>query len=248
VVPFYRERDPARALAILRTLGVTHVHIPDYGLPPLNNGPLPAILRNPAWTTLVHQSDGNEIYALFPSGLSEGAVVDLLAADAPWWRSTSMIVGGRKSLANLDGPPTRIDPKQPSRGGLPLGMFHREASTLLSVGLYGDPPAAPPPGSLAVHARREYALDLDLEGQGLVRVWLQAFGNEGPVRGTSLRSQSRMLLTDLTLGGAYPERTFSRRILMHPEARYVVVTLEHVGASELRVRSARLVSLLSHSK
>lgn len=241
LLPFYRESDPASALDILRSHGVTYVHIPDYGLPPMVNGPLQAILRDPTWATLIYQSDGNQIYALRDSGLIERATQDLLAVT--WWRSASLVVGGRKALANLYGEPKTIDPSKTSRGGLPLGLFHRELSTLLSTGLHGNSPPLRPSGSIPVEGGAEYELDLELEGSGLVRVWLQSFGADGPVSDKAWRSQSRILLTDLTLGGSHPHRSFARRLRMLPEARNVVVTLEHVGTSGLRVRRARLVLL-----
>ena len=244
LLPFYREGDPARAQDILLSHGVKYVHIPDYGLPPMANGPLQAVLRNPAWATLIYQSDGNQIYALRNSGLKEGAAQDLLAV--AWWRSTSLVVGGRKALANLYGKPNRIDPSQTSRGGGAMGLFHRELSTLLSTGLHGNSSPLPSSDSISVEGGAEYALDLDLEGSGLVRVWLQSFGADGHVSDKAWRSQSRILLTDLTLGGSHPHRSFARRLRMLPAARNVVVTLEHVGTSELRVRRARLV-LLAHS-
>lgn len=237
MVPFYRERDPGRALRLLEELGVRYVHVADYGLPPLHNSAIEAILRNPQWARLVFQADGNQVYALAASDVRDGPSQDLLGGKTPWTRSTSLVLGGRKALANLAGPAARVDPSVSYQGGLPLHLFHREWSTLLSV---GDAPQ----GAVAAEGGREYAFDVDLEGSGLVRVWLQQFDRNGaPLKDTFLRSQSKAMITDIVLGGTYPARTFSRRFRTLPDAARLVLTLEHVGSSALRVRSAHLVRM-----
>ena len=88
LVPFYSAREPAEALATLKALGVTHVHLPDYGLPPLYDSQLHKILRSLNMATLVFQADGYQIYRLEPSGLAEGEPLDLLSGQVAWTRTS----------------------------------------------------------------------------------------------------------------------------------------------------------------
>lgn len=242
--PFYRTTDPAEALAQLRALGVTHVHLPDYGIPPLYNSALHRILRSPQWTTLAFQARGNQVYALRPSGLAEAPARDLLAPGATWTRSSSLVIGGRKALSSLLAGVESIDITQPSEPGLPLGLFHREWSNHLTLAGYppGGAAAAAAPG-VPVTGGQEVGIDLSMEGHGLVRLWLQQFDERGPIQDDRFRGRSRVMLSDLQLGGRYAERQFSRRVRLLPAARFASITLEQVGSSRLHLRAASFVPL-----
>lgn len=245
--PFYLAGTAQEALAVLKTLGVTHVHVPNYGLPPLYNSHLHEILRSPRWATLVYQADGNQIYTLEPSPLSEGEPLDLLAPNVVWTRSSGMVIGGRKALSSMTETPAATDMAQASEGGLPFQLFHRGWTTSLTTAGFApglDNSAPGGPFGLPVTGGQEYGIDLDLQGRGLVRIWLRQYDDRGvALQDVHFRSRQRVLLSDVVLGGRYPERKFSRRVEMLPNTRFATLTLEHVGTSHLTVRSAKLVPL-----
>lgn len=246
MLPFYGAANPEQALAILQGLGVSYVHVPDYGLPPLYNSPLHAILRSPLLATLAFQADGNQVYRLAPSGLAEGQALDLVDGKVLWTRATALVLGGRKALSSVRKEAEAADMAQASEGGLPLRLFHRDWTTSLTAAGFAsalEGEARARPLGLPVQGGEEYGLDLELEGSGLVRIWMRQFDAQGPIKDTHLRSRPAILLSDVTLGGPYAERKFSRRVRMLAGARYATFTLEHVGSSRLLVHAAHLVPL-----
>lgn len=242
LVPFYSAREPAEALATLKALGVTHVHLPDYGLPPLYDSQLHKILRSLNMATLVFQADGYQIYRLEPSGLAEGEPLDLLSGQVAWTRTSVLVLGGRKALSSMNREAEAVDIRRASEARPLLRLFHRDWTTALTASSRaGEAPSGPL--GLPVQGGQEYGIDLRLEGRGLVRVWVRQFDERGPLRDAYLRSRPAVLLADFTLGSRHSERAFSRRIRTLLGARYATLTVEHVGASCLSVRSAVLVPL-----
>ncbi len=243
LVPFYAQPDPAQALAMLKRLGVTHVHLPDYGLPPLYNSTLEQILRNPEWATLDYQADGSQIYKLSASGLTHGSRQDIAPGKSRWTSSTNLLIGGRKALFTVEGDNRLLSGNAPSEGGLRWGLFHRNLSTMLTVGAGMCTSNSLPDESLPAAGGREYALDLTLVGHGLVRIWMQQFDKTGPIQGEHLRSQTKTMIGDLVLGDRYPTRQFSRRLKMLSNTRCVTFSVEHVGRSMLTIERAYMTEM-----
>lgn len=243
LLPFYRERQPERALEHLDMLGVSHVHLPDYGIPPFYNSALQKILRRPEWSSLSYSADGNQVYTLRPSGLTDGPAQDVTPGVVPWIRTANLIIGGRKALANVGGSAEVFDSNDTSIGDLPLGLFNRDWSTQLTVGPANPPSMQVPPGLIEVNGDGEYGIDLSLKGQGFARIWLEQYDAFGPIRDTPARSWHKMLIGSLVLGRTYSNRSFSKRIKALPAARYWVLSIEHVGSSWIRIESARFVHL-----
>lgn len=243
LVPFYREQDPEKALELLRALNVTYIHSPDYGLPPLYNSALQAILRNPAWTQLEYSADGNQIYSLRPSGLKEGTKLNITPRpEMQWQRSTHLVLGGRKNLANIMGDEENFSGVLPSVGGAPLQLFHRDWSTSLTL---GSIPVSQKIDASDVSVSHEYGIDITLRGHGLLRFWLLQFDVDGtPLRGDHYRSATKMMIGDLVLGEKYKERTFSRRVDLYPRTASVELIIEHIGTSSIKITDAQFVQFI----
>ncbi|MFO1269637.1 MAG: hypothetical protein U1F67_24505 [Rubrivivax sp.] len=64
MVAFYGLGDAASAARWLRERGVTHVHVPDYWLPPLYNSRLAEVLAAPSLSELVADEGGFQVYRL----------------------------------------------------------------------------------------------------------------------------------------------------------------------------------------
>lgn len=242
LVAFYREKAWDTALGRLLALGVTHVHVVDYSLPVLYNSELQWILRRPEVARLEYQADGNQIYALVDSGLIDGERRDLSPAVARWYQSKGVVIGGRKALLTSAQEMLELSATGWSKGGLPGGLFHRDTTTVLTVG--GCPAEGRCSEPIAVVGGEEYAIELGLAGHGLVRVWMQQFGPDGTLKGELQRSREKILVSEVVLGGRYERNVICRRLRMLPGASRVELSLEHVGRSAVLVESLKLIRLV----
>jgi hypothetical protein len=239
---FYRETAWDVALDHLLALGATHVHVVDYGLPVLYNSALRRILRHPGVARLEYQADGNQIYALADSGLRDGERRDLSPAVVRWYQSRGLVVGGRKKLLTSRDERVPLPPTARSEGGLPMGLFHRDTTTTLTVGWC--PTERECSQGIAVVGGGEYAVELSLAGHGLVRLWMRQFGPTGVVKGDSLRSRENVLLSEVVLGGQHERNVILRRLRTLPAAVRVEFDVEHVGRSAISLEGMELVHLV----
>lgn len=231
LLDFYRTTDPKEAAAILQTLGVTHIHAIDYGLPIFYHSCLQSITRDPHLTTLEFQADGIQVYSLSPESIGASNEIDLLATGHPWMRSERVLVGGRKAF--LTGP----DAFQPWNSAeesiteLPWGLFNRDFSTSLTTGF---------PVPLQARPDAMVGIDVDLTGHGLVRLWVEQFNGTTAIRAPHGRSSFKVLLGDASLGACNDSVVLCRRFQISSAADGIQITIEHVGNSQVRIIRATL--------
>ena len=236
LLPFYRQDDPLKGLEDLYSLGVTHIHSSDYSLPPFYNSVLQKIMRNPLMSNLVFSADGHQIYALKPSPLTTEASIDILPGVLQWTKSTQLIISRQKVLSGLSFEDHIVVENRISQGGLPFSLFHRNWSTILHSEM------------IPVFSDREYAIDLVLGGEGLVRFWLRQYNDKRePIRDKFSKSDPGYLIGDVFLRKERRAREFSKRIQMLGSANYVQLEIEHVGTSSLQIQKASLSLFVSES-
>ncbi len=242
----YEEASPDAMADHLAELGVTHILIPKYYLPPINNSALQHVIASPELTSLEYTASGTQLYALTPEAQVEEVLQDISPDVRPWSRYAQLTIGGRKSLIVI---PLAIETITEStvseRGGL-FGLFHRDFSTVLALGIGLDDcqdTCTKDLGSLPqVEGDHQYRLSLNLKGRGFVRVRILQYGEDGALK----MAPPDAWFTDLGDLALVPERgtqTFVRRFETLPGTRRLGVQIEHTGHSSVLIEQATLERL-----
>lgn len=225
LLPAYADTDPAAMAAKLKALGITHVHVPDYPMPPLYRSALEALLADPRQATLLGDLDGQQVYALSEAAGRLCPVADLMRTDGPWRRSQAWSFGGRKRLAAAET--GRFEPASPDDALRPLpAWFQRDRVTRIE--------SAPMPvaaGLPTCGAGAEWRLDLELAGSGFASVQAMLLDAQGRVLGE--RS-----LGGTQVDGARTTR-WQRRMLLPAGVVAVRWVVEHRGTARIGVVGAR---------
>jgi len=238
LVPFYRASSVENALAELNKLGVTHVHMPDYALPPVYNSFLQSILARSDLSQLTYANGGHQLYALRmpnePSaspGISarQDSQFRVLALD-DWSETRQLVLGGRRMISRIALWTRPLADDLQSQGAR-FWLFRRDVSTLLMSGGRFHPGSSLA-GATPVEGRREYLLSLQLEGEAFARVSVAQIAADGKA--------SLETLGDMPLSGGAPARGFQRRFLARADSVAVRVVIEYVGAGHLKIKDAQL--------
>ena len=236
LIAFYRETDTLGAWRILRELGVSHLHVPDYSLPPFYNSAVQKIIASPDLARLVFSSGGYQIYELHgKSGVPFDNPIDISPNVVHWDRVNQIVFGGRKGLFKLEIVTNRFENRNPSERDDFLPFFHRERSTLLLSGTKYSPEKSDNSNIISVSGSSEYLLDLHLEGHAFAQVFLIQYDFDG-----KLLEQS--LVGELPVTQYHPKKQFLRRFITHSNACSVRIGIEHRGNTSIRIVKARILS------
>ena len=226
LVPVYEAAGAEEALILLKDLGVSYIHVPSYGLPPLYNSPVIEIMRDRRATTLRYSNAGGQIYELTPSAPASEQRTDITPGAVTWSREALFELGGRKRLSSVGSSNLTALDGNTSVAQSPLGLFQRSLLTLIRT---GGPDL--PSGAVAVRGGSELGVDLQLSGRGLMTLIVVEYpGVEGLPRSTPLGT--------FELSDTYPSLAYSRRILLDPATTSVSVVLQQQGQSTLTVDTA----------
>ena len=239
MIPIYLETDVMLARQRLRGLGVSHLHIPDYSLPPVYNSALQEMIARPDLTQLVFSSGGYQIYEVREDADPVlGTPLDISPGAIPWTQASQLVLGGRKSILRLPLSSRVMDHSEVSHDFTDLPFFQRERAQIV---LSGTDPVLEGNAAhvlIPVSGAKEYRLEMDLEGHAWVQVYLSQYDKVG-------RLLNQVMMGEIALGKQDPKRRFERRFISHPDAVSVRIGIEHRGNSSLRVVKASLVSLSS---
>lgn len=238
LIPFYLIEQTETAAARLRELGITHVHVPDYGIPPVYNSALYRILRSPSESDLLISTTGGQIYALTPDHKRERAVADIGPSTRAWSREQHFFLGGRKRLVALATDSAADLKNSTSRTELPFGLFQRNVITFLRL---GTADTQRDPTLLMSHPGAEIAIDVELQGAGLVGLLVNEFKSQDFTDRNAWLRTTR--LTSFELSAKQPRKAFARRMEVSNRTQWLSVVIEHQGQSEVTVRSVRIYSL-----
>lgn len=248
MLPVYRENSPLQAARMLRDLGITHLHIPDYGLPVGYNSVIDQIVADPSLTQLIHSVCGMQILRLLSTSMNSEEIVVLDKTDFTpgrndWIRYTNLILGGRKRLGALPlvGQPLPDGGKSSVRWAIPL--LHRDFSTIATHG-YGATLVNTSRSDvlLSVRGGEEYRVTFDLEGDAFVRLWmLQIDDNDALLTCGGLNYEDR--ISEFVLNNSNRTQNFSRRFITLPDTTKIRFAIEHLGHSRIQIRQALLEHL-----
>lgn len=221
---FYQLRDPEVAAAELRRLGVTHLHLPDYMLPPMYNSTLMALAADERHFQLVHDDGGYQVLEMVPVGEAKdvGVSCEVRLADLAWTRDDYVVVGGRKNLlyVELGRRPYVSGTTSTSWNSTPF--FLRESLVRLT--------SAP----VEVRSDGDHVLvELAFKGEGYVAVY-------GEVRDRHGRMIERRLLGDVPLAPTVDLGVLRRALQLPAGATSLAVSVEHRGRSWIEVAQPRL--------
>jgi hypothetical protein len=241
LMPFYREKDPATAVDILKSLGINYVFMTDYSLPPAYNSSLLSILADPRLSRLVYSAGMSQLYELDSSHQSATKPINMAPGQFPWTRSLKMRIGGRKALDTLGFKPS-IFGINSSASTMPF--FHRDYSVVLASGLA----AGLGSGRFSTFVQvdtSEYVVRMNVVGQGYVIVWLSQFDSIGNlIKNKKIDRDEALRLGDFSLSEVNPSIEFARRFRIEPETHYIRIGVEHVGRSDITIKKMTLERLV----
>jgi len=250
LLSFYGKKDIDSAYDELRKFGITHVHIPSYGIPPIYNSQLFSLLRNPNYTTLRYQTTAGQIYTLIPEASSKrgGALPipgtrrftntmqqDISPKNMQWVRQDVFSLGGRKIFIKW-GERNSLLTEASYRRDLPYDLFHRHWRTIASVGI-ALPNMLPAENSiLHVEPSREYAIDLRLAGAGFLEISVDQFAKQEEHDAYELIKHTE--ITSFELSENQPMRDYGFRFLTEPTAQAMVLNIKSMGSSAVEIVTA----------
>lgn len=234
----YAETDNRTMLLSLQGLGITHVQLPDYFLPPVYNTRLMYLLADPQYTELVHDTEGYQIYRL---RMPTETTVNYVPCGAGvrignWNAARNLVTGSTRSARRL------AIGSAPYRNGSTLEawntglLFRRFTVTELASHAVEIPPVAPGVG--AADRDSEYMLYLELEGSAYVQVSVELLGPDGmPGR--------QFALGGVPVPAARGGVRFVRRFSIPDEMAGFRVFIEYRPHGALLIRSAGLMPACS---
>ena len=241
LVPFYEQKDPAKALQVLRNIGIRYVQLPDYFLPPVYNSTLPQILSDPSVSRLVFSSDADQLYELVEDGekFVSGPVTDFV--HQPWYQIFQVRLGGRKVLETF-GLAGR-DLEQPV-SQLTMPWFHRDYGALLLPGGARSFDEQAGPVTMTPVMPGQYRLEIRASGRGYVQVWMRRFNHQAePFTSPTKHGAGAIRLFDFSLTDRKPEIVLSRLINIEEPVAYLRFGLEQLGMSRIEIESMTLTRL-----
>ena len=248
MLPVYRERSPLQAVRTLRDLDITHLHIPNYGLPVGYNSVIDQIVADPSLTQLIRSVCGTQILRLLPTSMNGEEVVvldkiDFTPGRNDWRRYINLILGGRKALGALPMFEQTLTDEGKSSVRWAIPLLHRDFSTIIVNG-YGTPLSNTSRSDvfLSVRGGAEYRVTFDLEGDAFVKLWMIQIDDNNKLLSCaplSLKNQ----ISEFVLSESNKIKNFSRRFITLPDAVKVRFAIEHLGHSRIRIRQALLEHL-----
>jgi 4-amino-4-deoxy-L-arabinose transferase-like glycosyltransferase len=235
MVAIYKEPDPYRFAKGLQQLGVTHIQIPDYFIPPVANSALMKVIADPSLTLLVKDYSFQQLYRLKDPEASHSTVGRVRDLSRLHWNEYPRI--------GIGGPTFALRPYTKEVGQLPyVGM---STSSLLARSYSHMVELAPDP--ISVTAGKEYLLRLSTEGEGFMRIWIWWLAPDAPDIARRPEDKGH-LAGDFILSPQVNHLTFERRMRVPQNVTHVRIGIERYGISRLTFDKAELVEILGNSE
>jgi hypothetical protein len=235
LLKFYQIDDESVARVALIELGVTHIYVPNYGIPPLYNSAVWKILRDPTLSRLEFSSAGGQIYSINPDNGAETAVLDVTPGLWPWTRQELFILGGRKKLGRMLIAKEKMSGQLETAMVLPFGLFQRNVATYLQT---GAPSENKPSHLIPAEPGSQVAVDVSVEGRGHIGLRVLEYDSA-----TADRVLREVLLGEFELSDTQPTRMYGRRIRVSRETKYIGIIIEYQGQFGLRTTNVSVTQV-----
>ncbi|MEZ5482020.1 MAG: hypothetical protein R3E73_07500 [Porticoccaceae bacterium] len=241
---FYRTSSSDQAFGMLRRLNVEYIQVSNYSLPVQYNSILKDILGSVEYTELLYSDQGNQISRLRNEPMKPRrfeSSIDLTPGKTPWTQVTRTILGGRKGLSGLGVGAEPFLKAEVSRSQPPFGFFHRDTSKILYSGL-GETALDGLISTFTPVDEGEYQLNIDLEGKGLIRIYMLEYDLSGQLLlnekdGVGVYRFDEFVLD---LQGEEFARKFSKRLRIYSATKSIRIAVEHFGSSDVFLKSVSL--------
>lgn len=205
LLPFYAVNEPKQAAEILRSLGVTHVFVPNYQPPTFTNSQAWALCDNPQFGELLFDHKGYRVYRLRNEILSEFTQTPL-PPPTTWTKPAPFIPGFFTELAAPFVPWLKTGE---SCGETIVG----KVVPVTSAGIYSGPgPLDQSPSACLAYtpltAGAMYRFNAKVHGQGWLKVYLVTYFKTGGLTWD-------ILFDGVTVKGI---STVTRQVLIQPGA------------------------------
>lgn len=228
MMPFYGEKDTARAFEILRHIGVSYVQLPDYALPPIYNSQLANLLADPRYSELLYDRGGYQIYRLRDTVHS--LADDSVFAATPllgWQRINRLKFGSAGDIEttvsqsdySLGAPAVAWNNSLLLRRFTPTSLISSQTELVKQTCVNGQ-------------QATEYSVKLRAAGQGFIQILVNAFSQDGAVE--------RISIGGGPLADESRERSFTRRILISPRTHAVSLEVEYRPVGSVRILGAEI--------
>lgn len=232
MVPFYGLETPEAARAWLHQKGVTHIHVPNYFLPPIYNSQLMTLIADPALSDLVFDDDYHQVYTLHQVEKPQMPATTE-SAFSEWTTTRQPAIGGRYMPFRL-----WLISELGKNGGIhaePLLIFQRDFINTTVSATAVDLSNPITSFDLPVNSD-EVFVRLQISGQGFVQVRLAQYNSEG-----AWINKNKELFSEIALSIDLPERTIVRRFHADPKARYARIAIDVRSSQWFVVRKAYLI-------
>lgn len=249
LLEFYREKSDAVALKMLEAIGITHVHVPNYSIPPIYNSVLNSLMADGRRFRLLRSEGGNQIYEIVSQAqTSEGSggkpgikkTLSFGIGDKPWLVSKVSFLIGRSVVLSRSSQSEVVGQESEEEAA---SLWYEVQTTLIS-GVEADRDSW-----IEVSENSEYELLFELKGCGLVGIFLFQYDYKGDLinsfslgkKGISVSFDWWNRVTEVLLASQTDDsKKIVHRFITLPGARWVRVGLSHKGPSELKLRHAEI--------
>lgn len=228
LVTVYGEHDPRKFASRLRRLGITHVQVPDYWIPPIPNSALMRMLADPALAALVRDESFQQLYKLLDADADVPLQVqwqDIPLGALDWIEYPKVGIGG---------PTFRVPGAAHAIGGLPYSAHSDNPLLAKSYSHMVEPRSA----VLTVKPGSEYLLRMKVRGEGFVRIWAWWFRQDDSL-GEEPDDRAH-LVGDFVLSPQIDALQFERRMRIASNVTHVRFGIERYGMSSLTLDSVEL--------
>lgn len=220
-VPQLRER--------ISELGIRFIQVTNYLIPPISNSKLMLLLADRNLAILREDDDFNQLYEINSSSLKQEKSEYILGrhdlSDLLW---LDRLEFGVQNLRWRIPSSMKLIYRFPYSGNSNIRLFAREISRTMESGVLDFSQV------IIDNDDEEYLLDLEMSGEGYVKIWLSS---------EEVAGQRRRLLGDVVLSSSSPTMLFKRRFKVRGVGPRFRIFVERLGTTRLTLDRGEVVVL-----
>ena len=230
LLPFYAEKDPVQGMRRLRELGITHIYVPPYSIPPLYNSVLDTILADGRYSRLAYSSGYYSLFSLAeqPDDYEVQQTIDLNPSRYEWTGVAEPDIRFVRRLCRVRDIPVRSSEPQETVRSCALAAPHR-AIYLSGIG-YIQSAEESRKTFVRLSPEHDYRYTARISGYGYARIVVVIKHRRNPLN---------LELVDEAPLDSKP-RTASRVLRFDPDATHVRFGVMLDGRSHVSIHDLKL--------